>query len=132
MKTFSVDFRVQSRSLSAAELESALGLEPDSGWTAGDLDARGRVRETSVWSLESEAPQEASLDAHVRSVCEQLAGKQSTIRELLERGDASACFCCACYTCTANTTVAMDRALLELLSSWPAEFSLSVYPCSEG
>ena len=70
----SVEFRILSATLSAADVQTRLGLAPDESWKAGD--ARGpfnAVEKLHGFILQSKQPDRESLDEHVKAMLKRLA-----------------------------------------------------------
>ena len=66
-------FTIKSATLSAKQIQDALGLAPDETWALGDRrGAFGTREETHGFVLESKAPRHASVEEHIGTMLRRL------------------------------------------------------------
>jgi hypothetical protein len=88
MLTFKASFRVSSDTYTLAELNALLG-ESTKGYSKGEVYSRkNKIRELTLWCLESTALPTASFDAHLSNILDFLAGKEGILAQLGANSEA--------------------------------------------
>jgi hypothetical protein len=127
MKVYSAFLDVISAELSLKDLTEQFGMEPSQN--SHDLGSpRGRKGswKVTIWRLESEASESASLDAH----CKNLLAKaqRGKVLESILHLQVDASINIAAFFDTATCSVTIPPVCLEVLRDYPLGLEVTCYP----
>jgi len=132
MKEYNVFLDVVSPELRLKDLTARIGMEPsDSAHDLGSPRTLKGVWTETVWRLESDAPESASLEDHCRNLLTQArsGGVLETIRHLQ---GIRAFINIAAFFGTAMCTVTIPDVCLEALRDYPLGLEVACYPADMG
>lgn len=131
-----LSFRVMGRELDPDEVSAALCLPPDDCHRRGDPHLGkgggrriGNFRE-GIWMLRSHVEPEATLEAHLTSILQQLSGREAILRRFRESGLRTDLFV-GVFGITYSCGFSLPPELARPLSELGLTIGFDLYPVGE-
>ena len=126
-KRSQVSLRIHSSILSCDIITKALGVEPTKCLDKGAKIHRNnaKIRERSMWILESQLPEEETLDKHIDKLLIRIDKMGDRFSSLLEQVDCDL----FCFFSTENGqgSIGLDKLLLQKLAKYPLDIIIDLY-----
>ena len=131
MLTFSATFRIMGEALSPPDVSRLLGLAADEAHVKGEPRVGSAGRRYAdyaegFWCLESDLPQTASVDDHVRALASKLLGHEGALKGLRAQGYRMDIFV-GIFGIDGNASVRLSPSTMGLLGRLQLDLDLDLY-----
>jgi len=125
--------KVSSSILTPLEIGDILGLEPsrsfEKGSKASPRNPASMIRSESVWLLEGDLPDDASLEDHLEALLERVEDRGDALAQVARSSVVEISVGCFCENGRANFAIGHD--LFVRLSALPIALTFDLYPPTE-
>jgi hypothetical protein len=130
VKKFAVSLVIRSLSLTLDDLSSLLGRRPSGGsHSKGDPHRSGTTWTETLWRLDSDAPNIASLDQHLENLAIQFPAKE-LIPRLSE--NCEVCVDIVVFFDTVDVSAHLSALDITIVNSYGAALDVTCYPSTFG
>lgn len=130
----SAALRISSKTKGVAEISRMLNVKPTSSSDKGTLTSprnpHSRIREESVWILDSGLADSQPLDAHIAKLISHVEQNITVLKELLVECEID--MWCAFASNNGQGGFLLDAKLLKRLTVIPVDIIVSLYPSERG
>ena len=121
--------RITSRSLSAAQISEAIGVQPTQSFDKGsEVTIRGRQRgsrEHTMWLLESPLARKSPIEQHLDRIARFLQTHQSQLSSLETSCDVDAF--CLYSSDNGQGSICVSKSLIQQLRDFPIDLVFDLY-----
>lgn len=126
---YSASLRISSKTLNVADITTILGMEPtrthEKGEPFSSRNSRSRLRQESLWLLESGLDSSAPLDAHIEKLAASIEEKAVLLKNLIP-----ICYMdifCGVFSESGQGGFVFNSVILKKLTAIPIEIVFDLY-----